>query len=253
MRRLSAAIGRPVTFALNQNNNDPERVAAHARPRASAAADEGAQVRPAGARPDGVVVARLADVPSVQLLPDVGVDRTAAVARAGGADARRHRPSRSPRRRRRRRSTTIRSCRGSCIRRGSSCSATHPTTSRRRRAASRASPPPSGARTGRRLYDLLLADGGRELLNAPDPQLHRRQPRRGPRDAHASDVGIRARMTAARTQGRRATRARRRSCSATGRAIAPTIASRSRPRCTSSPARPRRCSVSATGACSRRG
>jgi N-acyl-D-aspartate/D-glutamate deacylase len=45
MRRLSAAIGRPVTFALNQNNNDPDawrRMLALA----SAAADEGAQVRP---------------------------------------------------------------------------------------------------------------------------------------------------------------------------------------------------------------
>jgi N-acyl-D-aspartate/D-glutamate deacylase len=45
MRRLSAAIGRPVTFALNQNNNDPEAWR-RMLDLASAAAAEGARVRP---------------------------------------------------------------------------------------------------------------------------------------------------------------------------------------------------------------
>ena len=31
MRKLSAAIGRPVTFALTQNDHDPDVVAPHAR------------------------------------------------------------------------------------------------------------------------------------------------------------------------------------------------------------------------------
>jgi len=45
MRRLSSAIGRPVTFALNQNNNDPEAWR-RMLDLASAAAAEGARVRP---------------------------------------------------------------------------------------------------------------------------------------------------------------------------------------------------------------
>jgi N-acyl-D-aspartate/D-glutamate deacylase len=45
MRRLSAAIGRPVTFALNQNNNDPEAWR-RMLDLAAAAAAEGARVRP---------------------------------------------------------------------------------------------------------------------------------------------------------------------------------------------------------------
>ncbi len=45
MRRLSSAIGRPVTFALNQNNNDPEAWR-RMLDLAAAAAAEGARVRP---------------------------------------------------------------------------------------------------------------------------------------------------------------------------------------------------------------
>jgi N-acyl-D-aspartate/D-glutamate deacylase len=45
MRRLSLAIGRPVTFALNQNNNDPEAWRRMLDLAAAAAAD-GARVRP---------------------------------------------------------------------------------------------------------------------------------------------------------------------------------------------------------------
>jgi N-acyl-D-aspartate/D-glutamate deacylase len=45
MRRLSAAIGRPVTFALNQNNNDPDAWR-RMLDLATAAAAEGARVRP---------------------------------------------------------------------------------------------------------------------------------------------------------------------------------------------------------------
>jgi len=45
MRRLSTAIGRPVTFALNQNNNDPEAWR-RMLDLASAAATDGARVRP---------------------------------------------------------------------------------------------------------------------------------------------------------------------------------------------------------------
>jgi N-acyl-D-aspartate/D-glutamate deacylase len=45
MRRLSSAIGRPVTFALNQNNNDPEAWR-RMLDLATAAAADGARVRP---------------------------------------------------------------------------------------------------------------------------------------------------------------------------------------------------------------
>ena len=71
MRKLSAAIGRPVTFALTQNDHDPEswrrmlELAGEAvgRRRAHPAAGRG---------PAGHAAARPADVPPVRVLPELG-------------------------------------------------------------------------------------------------------------------------------------------------------------------------------------
>ena len=109
----------------------PRRVAADARPRGRRRG-RGCARASAGARPHGVAAARVADVPPVQLLPGVGVDRRCCRGRS------RWRASRDDPELRARlvheatASRTTRSCRASCTRRGSSCSATRPTTSRRR-------------------------------------------------------------------------------------------------------------------------
>ncbi len=82
MRQLSAAIGRPVTFALTQNDHDPEAwsrmldLCADARGRGCGGA-------PASGRTPGDAAARSADVPPVRVLPVVGRRRR-----------RRHRPRR---------------------------------------------------------------------------------------------------------------------------------------------------------------
>ena len=252
MRRLSAAIGRPVTFALNQNNNDPDGLADACSTSPSAAAAEGAESvrRCTAARCRCCSGCR-------RSIRSTSARRGRAIGllpwREQAARMRdRPRRSRSARRQRRRRSRAIRSCRASCTRRGSSCSATRRTTSRRRRAASPASPRPKAARNGRRLYDLLLADGGRELLNAPvlnytDGNLDAaREMLMHPTSAFGlGDGGAHAGQTcdASTTTYLLSYWARDRDA-------------RSHPardsRCTSSPARPRRCSVSAIAACSRR-
>ena len=76
MRKLSAAIGRPVTFALTQNDHDPDAWYRMLELCAEARA-EGANGAPAGGGPAGDVVARAADVPPVRVLPVVGADRCA--------------------------------------------------------------------------------------------------------------------------------------------------------------------------------
>ena len=85
MRRLSAAIGRPVTFALTQNNADPTSWK-RLLDLSAAAAAEGVPRATAGARPHRVAAARLPDVPPARLHPGVGRGRArpAPVAGAGG-------------------------------------------------------------------------------------------------------------------------------------------------------------------------
>ena len=101
MRKLSAAIKRPVTFALTQNDHDPEswrlmlELCAQADGRGRAGA-------PAGRRPPGEPAARPADVPPVRVLPVVGADRRG-VARGEGRGDARSRAAREAARRGRRR------------------------------------------------------------------------------------------------------------------------------------------------------
>ena len=87
MRKLSAAIGRPVTFALTQNDHDPESWRRMLELCAQAAA-EGAQVAAAGRGPAGEPAARAADLPPVRVLPVVGADRRGAARGEGRGDAR---------------------------------------------------------------------------------------------------------------------------------------------------------------------
>ena len=84
MRRLSEAIGRPVTFALTQNNSDPTSWKRLLDLSAAAAAD-GVRGATPGARPHGVAAARLPDVPPARLHAGVGRGRPrpAPVAGAG--------------------------------------------------------------------------------------------------------------------------------------------------------------------------
>ena len=101
MRRLAAAIGRPVTFAMSQNNNAPDawrkllELAEEARL-------DGVAVRPADARPHRVAVARLPDVPPAAVHERVARlgPRPDAVAGAGGPHRARARAAGGARRRR---------------------------------------------------------------------------------------------------------------------------------------------------------
>ena len=87
MRELSAAIGRPVTFALTQNDHDPDSWSRMLELCAEAAAD-GAPVTPQVAGPAGEPAARARDVPPVRVLPVVGADRWRAARGEGRRDAR---------------------------------------------------------------------------------------------------------------------------------------------------------------------
>ena len=80
MRRLSEAIGRPVTFALTQNNSDPTSWKRLLDLSAAAAAD-GVRGATAGARPHGVAAARLPDLPPARVHPGVGRGRASACSR----------------------------------------------------------------------------------------------------------------------------------------------------------------------------
>ena len=181
MRRLAAETGRPVTFALTQNNADPDRVAQAARPRGRRHRRR-RPVRPQVHGPHGVDPARLPDVPPLRLHAGVGRGRPrpAAVARAGRAP-RRPTPTLRGRARRRRpaRSTTTRSSRASW-RPTRELRARRPARlrARRRPTASPASPPPRGAG---RVGDVPRPAARRRRPRAaqqPGPQLQRRQPRR---------------------------------------------------------------------------
>ena len=230
MRKLSAAIGRPVTFALTQNDHDPDVVAAHARALRGDAVAEGARGPAAGRGPAGHAAARAADVPPVRVLPGVG-RRSASLplAEQVARDAR------------------SRSCGAGCVAearrrdRADACSSS--TRRRRSRSATRptTSPTPStsiaGTRRGARAATsttstttCCMEDDGRALvmrplLNYTDRNLDAvREMLLHPTSAWGS-------ATAARTAARRATRARPRSCSRTGRATATTTGSRSSGSC----------------------
>ena len=77
MRKLSAAIGRPVTFALTQNDHDPDVVAAACSTCARRRRPRARRCAPQVAGRPGQPAARAADVPPVRVLPVVGADRRA--------------------------------------------------------------------------------------------------------------------------------------------------------------------------------
>ena len=109
MRRLSAAIGRPVTFALTQNDHDPDSVAAHARARAREARAEGAQVRPQVAGRPVTLLLGLQTFHPFAYCPSVGAARLLPLAEQVGAHARPRAAAHAARRGRRRRPGDARS------------------------------------------------------------------------------------------------------------------------------------------------
>ena len=164
MRKLSAAIDRPVTFALTQNDHDPESWRRMLELAGEAIA-EGARIRPQVAGRPGHSAARAADVPPVRLLPELGPGRHHADpgrADRGDEATRRSAASSSPRRR-----PPTRRCCSSSTRRRRTRSATRRTTSPTRRRAS----PPGRPREGRNVYDLyydlLMEDDGTALIMRP--------------------------------------------------------------------------------------
>ncbi len=222
MRKLSAAIGRPVSFALTQNDHDPESwrlmldlcAQAVGGGRAGAAAGRGPSREPA---------ARAADLPPVRVLPVVGADRRGVARGEGRGDAR---PGAA----------------GEAARRG------------RRRDRADAPVPRSGARVpdgcGPRLRAVTRDERRRPRARARTaPGWRCSTTRCSPTTASRSCCGRcsttrtsrstpcarccctraarGASATAARTAARRATRARPPTCSPTGHAIVRTTACRS--------------------------
>ena len=163
MRRLSAEIGRPVTFALLQVDAAPElwrellalSAAAGARGRAGVSAGRGPPVRHAGRPPD--------EDPSLRARPSFEALARAALRGAHPPLARpRGEAQRSSPRARPRRLDAARACSTS-----SSRSAIRRATSRRARRASPASPSAKGRDPEELLYDRMLARDGKELFLVP--------------------------------------------------------------------------------------
>ena len=251
MRRLSSAIGRPVTFALNQNNNDPEAWRRMLDLAAAAAAD-GARVRP---QVHGRTVSLLLGLQtfhpfnfcptwaSIGLLPwqeQAARLRDEPELRArliGEATALEDDPIVS--------------------------GFMHPSRIFVLGDPPDYEPPPSSSVERHRRGNAALAHGKR-CTTCCSPTVGASCSTRPCSTTRTATSTRRARcsctrrprsgsVTVARTRVRPAMRARRRTSSATGPATADTTASRSRPPCTSSPARRRRCSGWVTAACSRRG
>jgi hypothetical protein len=166
-------------------------VAADARPRGRCRS-RGCACPAAGARPHGVVAARAADVPSVQLLQDVGVDRASAVAGTRSALARRTRLAGAADRR------------GDGARQRPDRVGLHaPVAHLRARRPARLRATAVEQRERDRGWTRPIALGvplrlvaGRWWARAAQcsrAQLHVRQPRRGTRDVDASDVVVRTR------------------------------------------------------------
>ena len=186
-------VGRPVTFALLQNNADPDQwrrlldlAGGRRRGRGGAAA---------GARAHGVDPARLPDVPPVQLHRPPGA-RPASASSPWDEQVRRIQAEpdlRSALVAESRRWRTTRSSTGFM----------HPDRIYLLGDPPDYEPDPSGVgqrhRPGRgrrrvgELLDLMLVDGGRELLNSPVANYSDGNPRRRARDAAAPDLRVRAR------------------------------------------------------------
>ena len=193
MRRLSAKIGRPVTFALIQVDAAPDlwrelmdaSLGRGRRGRRHLAAGRGPGHRPAVGPPDDLLaVRRLPGLPGAQGTQPVRArswSTRCATRRCASRDPRAGSPtSRRPR---------------------ASSGAYAPHLPAGRPARLRAGPRPLARRHRRRLgrtplevaYDAMLADDGRGLLYVPDPELRRGQPRSGPGDVPAPAGRARAR------------------------------------------------------------
>ncbi len=149
MRRLAAAIDRPVTFALSQNNADPtswQRMLDLAGGRRGRRCADPAP----GPRAHRVAAARVPDLPPDRVHADLGRHRDGVPALAGaGRRASTATPSSRPGSwPTASRSRTTRWWRGSPTPAGSTCSATRRSTSRAPTATSRPWPRPGGSRCG---------------------------------------------------------------------------------------------------------
>ena len=171
MRRLAAAIGRPVTFALTPEQQRPRRRGSGCSTWPAGAAADGVRRAPAGPRPHGVAAARLPDLPPARSSPTVWGEAGLGllpwqeqVARIQ-ADPELREP---PRRRRRAAARQRRSSRGVHAP-GPDLRARRPARVRARARAQRRRHR-RGARawtSGSCCSTCCSVDGGRELLNAP--------------------------------------------------------------------------------------
>ena len=161
MRRLSAAIGRPVSFALSQHNLAPDQWRDVLR-LAQEANAEGADLRgQIGGRPLNLLIGFQTFHPFVAR-PTYAEARPPAAGRARGGAAQARDPRGDP----------LRDVAAHAARRGHrhrpraccSRSASRPTTSRRPTRASPPSPRARAATPRRVLYDLMLGHDGRELV-----------------------------------------------------------------------------------------
>ena len=149
MRRLAAAIGRPVTYAMSQNNNDPESWRRQLEQSLAAHAD-GVAVRPQTHARTVSLLLGFQTFHPLQFTDVWGAVRASASCRgrsrwrgSSGSRSCARRSSPTPRA-----CATTRSSARSCTPDGSTCSAIRRSTSRARSAAPAASPPPRGSTSG---------------------------------------------------------------------------------------------------------
>ena len=177
MRRLSAEIGRPVTFAMLQVDAAPE-LWRELLALSADAVSEGAQIFPQVAgRPFGMLVGHQTTIHPFAACPTFDRAARAAVRGAHPPPARPRGAARDPRR--------GQPPATSMLLRGlhrTSRSAIRPTTSRARGVASRRSRSARAATPTELLYDRMLERDGRELFLVPVLNYSERQRRPDPRD-----------------------------------------------------------------------
>ena len=212
LRRIVERSGRPLSFSLVQHPRDPEQWRRHARSRCRTAtadgpADEGPGLRP---RRSGILFGFELTLQPVQPSPELPRDRAPAARRARRAPAR---PA-----------ISARACSPRADDGASTASRpTWPRTGRRmfllgdppdyeqppERTHRRAAPRARGVAPEEVALDTCSSRRGARHALPAVPQLRRRQPRSGLRDADAPRHRARASPTAARTSARSATPASR--------------------------------------------
>ena len=184
MRRLSATIGRPVSFALSQHNLAPDQWRDVLR-LAQEANAEGADLRGPGGRAPAQPADRLPDLPPVPGPAHVPEDRRPPAGRAGGGAAAARGARRHPLRdlAARARSTPSSGPASTRMFPIGEPPDYEPTPDRSIAAiAARERRDPEAV-----LYDVMLAHDGRELVMKAAAQLQLRQPRRHARDDPAPE------------------------------------------------------------------